>query len=153
MKLWVKRESALIDRPSPPRPKNGRQAWFHGRRGRPPVFLATLITAVDLGSTATIDQVVLSWEAAYATAFQIQTSGNASTWSTVYSTTAGTGGTQTLAVSGTGRYVRLYGTARATGYGYSLWKLQVYGTTGGGGGCCSATTPGAASCRGSCRAA
>jgi len=32
---------------------------------------------VDLGATATIDQVVLVWEAAYATGFQIQVSANA----------------------------------------------------------------------------
>jgi len=31
-------------------------------------------------------------------------------------------------VSGSGRYVRLYGTARATQYGYSLWEFQVYGS-------------------------
>ena len=83
---------------------------------------------VDLGSPATISQVVLNWETGYATGFQIQTSTNATTWTTVYSTTTGTGGTQTLTVSGTGRYVRMYGTARATAYGYSLWEFQVYGT-------------------------
>ncbi|HEV7962545.1 MAG TPA: discoidin domain-containing protein, partial [Actinoplanes sp.] len=82
---------------------------------------------VDLGGTATIDQVVLNWEAAYAKAFQIQTSGDGANWATVYSTTTGTGGTQTLNVSGTGRYVRMYGTQRATAYGYSLWEFQVYG--------------------------
>ncbi|ASW55420.1 discoidin domain-containing protein [Plantactinospora sp. KBS50] len=86
---------------------------------------------VDLGATATVDQVQLVWEAAYATAFQIQTSASPSgPWATIYSTTTGTGGTQTLAVSGSGRYVRMYGTARATGYGYSLWEFRVYGTTG-----------------------
>ena len=85
---------------------------------------------VDLGASATVSQVVLTWEAAYGTAFQIQVSGDAATWTTVYSTTTGTGGTQTLNVSGTGRYVRMYGTARATGYGYSLWEFQVYGTAG-----------------------
>src|SRR6202034_3294365 len=39
-------------------------------------------------------------------------------------------------VTGTGRYIRMYGTARATQYGYSLWEFQVYttGSTGGGGG-------------------
>jgi beta-glucosidase len=47
---------------------------------------------------------------------------------TIYSTTTGTGGTQTLSVTGSGRYVRMYGTTRATGYGYSLWEFQVYGT-------------------------
>jgi beta-glucosidase len=31
-------------------------------------------------------------------------------------------------VSGSGRYVRMYGTARATGYGYSIWEFQVYGS-------------------------
>jgi F5/8 type C domain len=86
---------------------------------------------VDLGATASITQVVLTWEAAYATAFQIQVSDNASTWTSIYSTTTGTGGTQTLTITGSGRYVRMYGTARATGYGYSLWEFQVYGTIGG----------------------
>jgi beta-glucanase (GH16 family) len=93
---------------------------------------------VDLGAPATIDRVVLQWEAAYASAFQIQTSTDGVTWTNVYSTTAGTGGTQTLNVTGSGRFVRMNGTARATPYGYSLWEFQVYGTTGGGGTCGSA---------------
>ena len=84
------------------------------------------------GQTAAVDQVILTWEAAYARAFQIQTSANGAAWTTIYSTTTGAGGTQTLAVSGSGRYVRMYGTARATGYGYSLWEFGVYGTIGGG---------------------
>jgi F5/8 type C domain/Beta-1,3-glucanase len=83
---------------------------------------------VDLGSSASVSQVVLQWEAAYATAFQIQTSADGTNWTTIYSTTTGTGGTQTLNVTGTGRYVRMNGTARATQYGYSLWEFQVYGT-------------------------
>ncbi|TQS26446.1 discoidin domain-containing protein [Microbispora sp. KK1-11] len=86
---------------------------------------------VDLGTTATLSQVTLNWEAAYAKAFKIQVSADASTWTDVYSTTAATGGVQNLTVSGTGRYVRVYGTARATAYGYSLWEFQVYGTTSG----------------------
>jgi hypothetical protein len=94
---------------------------------------------VDLGATASISQVVLQWEAAYATAFQIQTSSDGTNWTTIYSTTTGTGGTQTLNVTGTGRYVRLYGTARATPYGYSLWEFQVYGTAGSTGSSCSTT--------------
>src|SRR5258706_6267302 len=90
---------------------------------------------VDLGARATIAQVVLNWEAAYATAFQIQVSDNASTWTPIYSTTTGTGGTQTLNVTGAGRYVRMNGTARATGYGYSLWEFQVFGSFDATGGC------------------
>ncbi|MEV0459645.1 discoidin domain-containing protein [Catellatospora methionotrophica] len=94
---------------------------------------------VDLGDTATLSQVILRWESAYATAFQIQTSANGSSWTTVYSTTTSTGGVQTLNVTGSGRYVRVYGTARATGYGYSLWEFQVYGEIGGGTGGCGTT--------------
>jgi hypothetical protein len=83
---------------------------------------------VDLGSTQQISQVVLQWEAAYATSFEIQVSDDGvNNWHDIYSTTAGTGGRQTLSVSGAGRYVRMYGTKRANGYGYSLWEFQVYG--------------------------
>jgi hypothetical protein len=92
---------------------------------------------VDLGSSQSICQVTLNWEAAYATAFQIQTSADGTNWTAIYSTTTGTGGTQTLTVSGTGRYIRMYGTARATAYGYSLWEFGVYGT--GGTGTCGTT--------------
>jgi hypothetical protein len=87
---------------------------------------------VDLGSAQPVCQVVLDWETAYATAFQIQTSTDNSAWTTIYSTTSGTGGTQTLNVSGSGRYIRMYGTARATQYGYSLWEFGVFAGTASG---------------------
>jgi hypothetical protein len=90
---------------------------------------------VDLGSSQSICQVVLTWEAAYGKAFQIQVSATGTGgWTTIYNTTTGTGGTQTLNVTGTGRYVRMYGTQRGTPYGYSLWEFAV--RTGSGG-----TTP------------
>ncbi|MFI5835877.1 discoidin domain-containing protein [Micromonospora sp. NPDC051300] len=85
---------------------------------------------VDLGATATVHRVVLQWDAAYATAYQLQTSTDATTWTTIYRTTSNPGFRQDLTVSGTGRYVRMYGTARSNGYGYSLWEFQVYGTGG-----------------------
>ena len=81
---------------------------------------------VDLGATQPICQVAIHWETAYAKAFQIQVSNDNSTWTTIYSTTTGTGGTQTLNVSATGRYIRMYGTTRATQYGYSIYEFQVY---------------------------
>nr|WP_104790785.1 discoidin domain-containing protein [Streptomyces sp. QL37]PPQ61404.1 coagulation factor 5/8 type domain-containing protein [Streptomyces sp. QL37] len=87
---------------------------------------------VDLGTAASVSQIVLRWEAAYSTGYRIEFSSDNSSWSTAYSTTTGPGGTETLNVSGTARYVRLTGTARATGYGHSLWEFQVFGTTGGG---------------------
>jgi hypothetical protein len=91
---------------------------------------------VDLGAVAAVDQVVLVWEAAYARSFSIQVSTSATgPWTTIYATTTGTGGTQTLTLTGSGRYVRMNGTARATPYGYSLWEFQVYGVIGSSTGC------------------
>ncbi|MGW2054006.1 discoidin domain-containing protein [Streptomyces sp. NPDC001840] len=87
---------------------------------------------IDLGATAAISSVVLNWETAYATSYKIQVSGDAQNWTDIYSTTTGPGGNQTLTVSGSGRYVRMYGTARATGWGYSLWEFQVFGSAGSG---------------------
>jgi hypothetical protein len=78
--------------------------------------------------------VTLNWETAYGKAFSIQTSPDGTNWTTIYSTTTGTGGIQARTVSGTGRFVRMYGTARGTQYGYSLWEFDVYTTSGGGGG-------------------
>ena len=85
---------------------------------------------IDLGATANISQVILNWETAAGKSFQIQTSADATNWTAIYNTTAGAGGIQTLAVSGSGRYVRMYGTVRTTGYGYSLWEFQVFGNFG-----------------------
>src|SRR3954447_18489073 len=82
---------------------------------------------VDLGSSQTVTRVELNWETAAAKAFQIQVSDNESTWTSIYSTTTSTGGNQSLTVTGTGRYVRMYGTQRTTGYGYSLCEFKVYG--------------------------
>ncbi|HEY0808313.1 MAG TPA: discoidin domain-containing protein, partial [Pseudonocardiaceae bacterium] len=86
---------------------------------------------VDLGATQPVCQVVIHWETAYAKAFQIQTSNDAANWTTIYSTTTGTGGTQTLNITGSGRYIRMNGTTRATQYGYSIYEFQVYAQNAG----------------------
>jgi hypothetical protein len=83
---------------------------------------------IDLGATHTISRVVLRWEAAFGRAFQIQTSPNGTTWTTIFSTTNATGGVNDLVVSGTGRFIRMNGTARGTPWGYSLFEFEVYGT-------------------------
>jgi glucose/arabinose dehydrogenase/PKD repeat protein len=84
---------------------------------------------VDLGSAKSVGRVLLRWDRAYGKAYKIQVSGNASAWTTVYSTTSGDGGIDNLAFTPkTGRYVRMYGTTRATSWGYSLWEFAVYNT-------------------------
>jgi uncharacterized protein DUF1996/F5/8 type C domain-containing protein len=86
---------------------------------------------VDLGGTATLSSIVLDWEAAYSRTFNLQTSANGSSWTTIKANVAGTGGRQTVAVTGSGRYVRLQSTARATQWGVSLAEFEVYGSGGG----------------------
>jgi hypothetical protein len=81
---------------------------------------------VDLGQVTTIHTVQLVWESAYGKAYQLQTSTDGSNWTTVYSTTTGAGGVETLPVTGSGRYVRIYATQRGTTYGYSLYEFGVY---------------------------
>ncbi|MET9464642.1 discoidin domain-containing protein [Streptomyces sp. NPDC006544] len=88
---------------------------------------------VDLGAPAQLSQVVLRWETAAGKAYRVELSTDGANWSTAYSTANGTGGVQTHDITGTARYVRVYGTQRTTGYGYSLWEFQVYGTAGGTG--------------------
>jgi beta-glucanase (GH16 family) len=85
---------------------------------------------VDLGAVYTIREVKLTWETAFAKAYKIQVSNDASTWTTIFSTTTGTGGVNDLTVlSGSGRYIRMFGTVRGTQWGYSLWEFAVYSTT------------------------
>lgn len=86
---------------------------------------------VDLGQRSDLSRVVLTWEGAYGRSYQIQASDNGTDWRTLKSVTGGDGGTDELAVTGSGRYVRMLGTERSGGYGYSLWEFQVYGSTDG----------------------
>lgn len=81
---------------------------------------------IDLGTNRSILGVVLHWEAAYGRGYQIQVSNDANQWTTVYTETNGDGGIDDIPVSTTGRYVRMLGTERATGYGYSLWEFEIY---------------------------
>jgi hypothetical protein len=84
---------------------------------------------VDLGATYSINRVKITWEAAYASAYQIQVSNTTSGWTTIRSVTGNTAlvNDQT-GLSGTGRYLRINGTARGTAYGYSIFELEVYGS-------------------------
>jgi len=85
--------------------------------------------SVDLGATFDIDSVVLYWEPAYADEYRIEYSADTNAaWTTAFTTTTGDGGKDLIIAPGTNvRYVRMYGTHRATTYGYSLFEFQVYG--------------------------
>ncbi len=91
-------------------------------------FTATEWLQVDLGQSTPIARVVLTWEPAYGRGYTVQVSNDAATWQDARVVTDGDGGVDDLTgLSGVGRYVRMRGVQRATGYGYSLWELEVYG--------------------------
>ncbi|WP_237774189.1 discoidin domain-containing protein [Actinosynnema sp. ALI-1.44] len=99
--------------------------------------------AVDLGGAATVTKVNLVWEAAYATEYKIQTSTDGAAWKDAKSVKGADGGSdEVTGLSASGRYVRVYGTKRATAYGYSLFEFEVYGTRSGGGDVDPPSTPG-----------
>jgi beta-galactosidase len=83
--------------------------------------------AVDLGSVASISRVELVWEAAYGKNYAIQVSSDGHTWKDVYKTGAGKGGVETVRFAPVkARWVRMFGTQRASTYGYSLWEFRVF---------------------------
>ena len=80
---------------------------------------------VDLGSIHNLCQVALYWEAAFASSYNIDVSDDANTWTTIDSVKSNAATTNILNVTGNGRYVRMLGLTRATGFGYSLFEFQV----------------------------
>jgi exo-1,4-beta-D-glucosaminidase len=88
--------------------------------------------SVDLGGVAAISHVRLTWEAAFATAYQVQVSNDGTSWTTAFSTTTGDGGTDDIpGLAASGRFLRILGTRRGTQFGYSLFELEVFGPGAG----------------------
>lgn len=84
---------------------------------------------LDLGNYYDISGVRLQWEAAYATAYNIQTStDNVNFSNPVFSKSNGTGGVENVSFMGQGRYLRINMTGKANpNWGYSLWEVAVFG--------------------------
>ncbi|MDO3386239.1 discoidin domain-containing protein [Gilvimarinus sp. SDUM040013] len=83
---------------------------------------------IDMGDSTYFTRIRLDWEAAYGRAYQIDVSDDGAVWDTVYETQNSDGGIDDIALNGEqGRYIRMFGLERATGYGYSLFEVDVYG--------------------------
>jgi hypothetical protein len=81
---------------------------------------------VDLGSAQSIASVAVNWEIAYASRYQIQSSTDGSTFTTVADVTNTSAGTKTTTFTPTSaRYVRILGLSRGTPWGISIWEAQV----------------------------
>lgn len=83
--------------------------------------------AIELPGSMLINRVVLNWEAAYATVYEIQISQNGNAWTTVHRTTNGQGAREEIQFNPVqAAHVRVLGVERATIWGISLYEIEVY---------------------------
>ena len=88
---------------------------------------------VDLGAVYSITRVNIKWETASAKTYRIEMSNDTVTWTQISRQVNMAVGARTdslLNLSGSGRYIRMFGETRNTGYGFSIWDFNVYGTAG-----------------------
>ncbi|MGL1903175.1 MAG: discoidin domain-containing protein [Fibrobacterales bacterium] len=83
---------------------------------------------LDLQQEILVHKIVLAWENAYATNYQVSRSVDGVTWEdTYYQGRTGTGGIEVLEyMFGNARYIKLKLNTRATQYGFSLYEVEVF---------------------------
>jgi hypothetical protein len=98
---------------------------------------------LDFGSPVFFNRVRIIWELACGANYDVQTSNDTTTWTTVkpvvgntignfMTPTNWTGAADHTGFTGVGRYLRIFGTVRCfvdAAYGYSIWEMQAYGDT------------------------
>lgn len=83
---------------------------------------------IDLGAKKELSQVIIVWEAAYASQYKIQLSDDNETWANAYTTYSCKGGTDVIDIEGAGRYVRINCMQRSNyEWGNSIYEVGVYG--------------------------
>ncbi|MBE7212049.1 MAG: discoidin domain-containing protein [Gluconacetobacter diazotrophicus] len=84
---------------------------------------------VDLEAPYTLRRIVLNWQNAAGKVYEIEVSADGAHWVSVAKVADGRPGVREFDAGGVrGRYLRVTGTQRTTGYGYSLNEIEAYGT-------------------------
>ena len=85
---------------------------------------------VNLDSTFDVSSVLLNWETAFGTSYNIDVSLDGHNWETIFEERDGNGGIDSIAFDQTkkARFVRMFGLQRATEFGFSLWEFEVRGS-------------------------
>jgi beta-glucanase (GH16 family) len=97
---------------------------------------------VDLGADYNINRVKITWETAAGRDYIVQVSNDTINWSPLRTvTTNNVLVNDYTGLTGHGRYLRIYGTARTTPYGYSILELEAYGTLRTGGSLLGSSIP------------
>jgi hypothetical protein len=101
---------------------DGESSTYWSSACRDPAWLA-----VDLGAVHKISLVRVLWEAAYSKTFSVEVSTDGQTWTEVYHTAQGKGGTSEIRFMPVeARHVRVLGTERGTQYGHAIRELEVF---------------------------
>lgn len=80
---------------------------------------------INLKELCYIRNIVVHWEAAYATDYLIEISIDGKTWTTYQQTCSG--GRVSTPINNDAQYIRLTGITRATQYGISIYELEAFG--------------------------
>ena len=84
---------------------------------------------VDLGKAQPVGSVRISWEAAFAKSYSLESSVDGKVWSKIFTTSAGKGNVETMDnLSAHGRFVRIVCTERFSGsaWGFSFYELEAF---------------------------
>ncbi len=82
---------------------------------------------IDLGNAATVSGILLHWETAFASSYAVEIF-DGTRWNPVYATSRGDGRLDVIRFDPRpARRVRVRGEKRGTGWGYSLWEIDVLG--------------------------
>ncbi len=84
---------------------------------------------VDLGASYNVSKVKISWENAYASRYQILVSNDNKNWQQVFEVNDARGGNEERNFNSvSARYIKLNCIKRGTGYGFSVYEFEVYGS-------------------------
>jgi hypothetical protein len=83
--------------------------------------------AIDLGARYDICKMAIFWETAFGKDFDLQVSEDGSTWTTVDPVRGNSSLATEFNGACSGRYVRMNGIQRGSGFGYSIYEFQVFG--------------------------
>ncbi|MCL1868151.1 MAG: glycosyl hydrolase [Paludibacter sp.] len=85
---------------------------------------------IDLLAIYSITDIIINWEGAYASVYNVEISTDSVIWTQILSTTTGSAGEKRITLENTpqGRYVRINCVTRGTQWGFSIWEIEVYGS-------------------------
>ena len=82
---------------------------------------------IDLGSQKPVQRILVDWEVAFAEIYDIMLSDNGIVFTPFQRVTKTSEASDLVDIYKVTRYIRIQGIKRGTGFGYSIWEVQVHG--------------------------